>query len=68
MEKIDSEEGRKIYSNRMGLIEPVFAHIRSAMGLDRFTLRGKKKVNTQWTLYCILHNLKKIHRYGTELA
>lgn len=68
MEKIDSEVGRKIYSNRMGLIEPVFAHIRSAMGLDRFTLRGKKKVNTQWTLYCILHNLKKIHRYGTELA
>jgi IS5 family transposase len=64
IEKIDSGEGRQIYSNRMGLIEPVFAHIRSAMGLDRFTLRGKKKVNTQWTLYCILHNLKKIHRYG----
>jgi transposase len=68
MEKIDSKEGREIYSNRMGLIEPVFAHIRSAMGLDHFTLRGKTKVNTQWTLYCILHNLKKIHRYGAAFT
>ena len=32
------------------------------------TLRGKGKVNTQWLLYCAVHNLFKVHRYGLELA
>jgi len=62
--KIDSIKGRLIYNRRLGTSEPPFAHIRSIMGLDRFTLRGKRKVNTQWLMYCIVHNLLKVHRYG----
>jgi len=57
--------------DEMGLIgtaEPVFGNICSTLGLDRFTLRGKRKVNTQWLLYCAVHNLFKVHRYGLELA
>jgi len=51
---------------RLAIAEPPFAHIRSVMKLDRFTLRlrTKKKVDIQWKLFCIVHNLKKIHRYG----
>ncbi len=64
VEKIDSERGREVYSHRMGIIEPVFGNIRSAKRLNRFSLRGKRKVNTQWLLYCMVHNLGKIHRYG----
>ena len=64
IKKIDSDEGRKIYSKRMGLIEPVFGNIRGTIGLDRFTLRGIKKVTIQWKLFCIVHNLSKIYRYG----
>ncbi|HDH53693.1 MAG TPA: hypothetical protein ENH24_04330 [Nitrospirae bacterium] len=37
-------------------------------GPDRFILRGKRKVNTQWLLYCIVHNLAKVHRYGEGFA
>ena len=62
--KIDSAIGRSIYSLRLAVGEPPFAHIRSKMRLDRFSLRGKKKVNTQWNLFCIVHNLKKVHAYG----
>ena len=62
--KIDSIKGRLIYNKRLGTSEPPFAHIRSIMRLDRFSLRGKRKVNTQWLLYCIVHNLTKVHRYG----
>ena len=62
--KIDSTLGRFIYSKRIGTVEPVFANIRNALGLYRFTLRGKPKVDTQWKLYCIVHNLLKIHRFG----
>lgn len=64
--KIDSVKGRWIYSRRMGIVEPVFANLRSTLGLDRFTLRGKIKVNTQWLLFCLVHNLGKIHRYGLQ--
>lgn len=66
IKKIDSEKGREIYSQRMGIVEPVFANIRSTLRLDRFSLRGKKKVNIQWLLFCITHNLGKIQRYGLQ--
>jgi transposase len=64
MSKIDTVEGRRIYSMRMGNVEPVFANIRAQKGLDRFTLRGSEKVNIQWKLYCMVHNLEKIAGYG----
>jgi hypothetical protein len=66
--KIDSVRGRLIYNRRLGIAEPPFAHICSILGLDRFSLRGKAKVNVQWLLYCIVHNLFKVHRYGVGFA
>lgn len=62
--KIDSAVGRVLYGMRLAIGEPPFAHIRHAMKLDRFTLRGKPKVDTQWKLFSIVHNMKKIHRYA----
>jgi transposase/IS5 family transposase len=63
-DKIDSKAGRKIYSRRFGIVEPVFANIRSQKRLDRFTLRGKIKVNIQWLLYCMVHNMEKLATCG----
>jgi hypothetical protein len=63
-QKIDTKEGKKIYSKRLGIIEPVFANIRSQKRLDRFTYRSKVKVNIQWLLYCMVHNIEKICNYG----
>ena len=45
VEKIESEEGRRIYPLRMAIVEPVFGNIRTNKRLGRFTLRGKIKVN-----------------------
>ena len=64
-QKIDTEEGRAAYDRRFGIVEPVFGHIKAALGLNRFSLRGKKKVNIQWLLYCLVHNIGKIQQYGT---
>jgi len=58
-EKMATEEYQAKYANRIRIVEPVFANIRYCKGLDRFTLRGKGKVNSQWQLYCIVHNLGK---------
>ncbi len=60
IEKIDTPEGSK----RMGIIEPIFANITYAKRLNRFTLRSKPKVDIQWKLYCLIHNIEKICNYG----
>jgi transposase len=65
--KIDSIMGKAVYSRRIATVEPVFGHLRN-IGLDRFTLRGRTKVDAQWKLYCIVHNLLKVHRYGAEFT
>jgi len=65
-QKIDSPEGRHHYSKRLGIVEPVFGNINTTIGIKRFTLRGKNKVNGQWQLMTMLHNILKIHRYGWE--
>jgi transposase len=62
--KIDTEQGRTIYSKRMSIVEPVFGNLRWAKGLSRLTLRTKKKVNAQWLLYCMVHNIEKICNFG----
>lgn len=62
--KIDTAVGRMIYGIRLATAEPPFAHIRHFMGLERFSHRGKRKVNIQWNLFCIVHNMKKIYRYA----
>jgi transposase len=57
--KIDDPAYREIYSRRQQIIEPVFSDITYCKGMDRFTLRTQKKVNIQWQLYCMVHNIGK---------
>jgi len=63
--KVDSERGRQIYPQRFAVAEPVFANIRTHKRLDCLTLRGRVKVNIQWLLYCMVHNIEKIANYGS---
>ncbi len=63
--KIDSEEGKKIYARRLGIVEPVFANICVQKHMNRFTVRTKKKVDVQWRLFVLVHNIGKIHVFGT---
>ena len=61
MKKIDTEEGKELYSKRMGIVEPVFSNITYCKKMNHFTLRTKAKVNIQWLLFCIVHNIGKIN-------
>ncbi|WP_247682690.1 transposase [Pseudoalteromonas sp. MMG013] len=29
-------------------------------GMNKLTLRGQTKVNAQWQLYCLVHNIEKL--------
>lgn len=62
--RVDSKAGKAIYGHRMSTVEPVFANIGTNKGLNRFSLRGKSKVQGQWQLYCLIHNIEKLQRYG----
>ncbi len=64
IERFDTDRGRHYYSRRMGTVEPVFANIRRNMGLDWFSVRGRVKVDTQWKLFCLVHNIGKMAAYG----
>jgi len=62
--KIDTEQGKKIYARRLGIVEPVFANICVQKRVNRFTLRSKLKVDVQWRLFALVHNISKIHIFG----
>ena len=62
--RIDSPEGQAKYGRRFATVEPVFGNIRHNKQLNRFTLRGQKKVDAQWKLYCLVHNIEKLAHHG----
>jgi transposase len=62
--RLDSPAGRARYGARFGAVEPVFGNLRTNKGLDRFTLRGRAKVDGQWKLFCLVHNIEKLAHHG----
>jgi transposase len=62
--KIDTERGREMIGRRFATVEPVFGNLRANKKLNRFTLRGKAKVDAQWKLYCLVHNIEKLAHNG----
>lgn len=65
-EKVDSVEGRRMYSRRMWTIEPVFGNITSNKRLNRISLRGEKKCTAQWLMFCMVHNIEKLWKNADE--
>jgi len=62
--KIDTVLGKLIYSKRLGTVEPVFGNARSNKRMDRFTVRGKPKVDAQWKLFTMVLNIEKVANYA----
>lgn len=61
---IDSVRGRAMITRRFATVEPVFGNLRGNKRLNRFTLRGRTKVDGQWKLYCLVHNIEKLAHHG----
>lgn len=57
--RIDTREGRLLYNRRLGIVEPVFGNLHTHR-LQRFTLRSRRKVDAQWKLFAIVHNVQKL--------
>ena len=63
-QRIDSAEGRALYGRRFATVEPVFANLRHNKQFNRFTLRGQTKVDGQWKLFALVHNIEKLAHHG----
>ena len=50
----------------MAIVEPAFAQIKHNFGFRRWTNWGLKGVQTQWSMLCTAHNLKKLLRLWQE--
>lgn len=59
--KVRSEVGRAHYRYRKFVVEPVFGQIKQGRGLRQFLLRGFGKVQGEWQLWALTHNLRKFH-------
>ena len=46
------------------MVEPVFGNLRHNKRLNRSTLRGQNKVDAQWKLCCLVHNIEKLAHHG----
>jgi len=58
--KLRTKLGRAIYRRRKAIVEPVLGHIKAARGFDRFRLRGLQKVQGEWTLVTLAHNICRL--------
>ncbi len=63
-QKLRSPEGHAVYKMRKAVVEPVFGQIKECRGFRRFLFRGLKKVETEWQIICLTHNLLKLFRAG----
>ena len=61
---VDSEHGHQLITQRFATVEPVFGNVRFNKALNRFTLRGQGKVDGQWKLYSLVHNIEKLANNG----
>ncbi|MDB5337146.1 MAG: Transposase domain protein [Planctomycetaceae bacterium] len=46
------------------MVEPVFGQIKQARGFRQFLTRGLEKMQAEWQLMYLTHNLLKVRRTG----
>ena len=59
--KLQTKAGKAVYAARKCVAEPVFGQIQQARGFRQFLLRGLSKVQGEWSLLCMTHNILRIH-------
>jgi hypothetical protein len=60
--KLKTAAGQAVYKWRKAIVEPVFGQIKDARGFRRFSFRGLAKVEAEWNLIALTHNLLKLWR------
>ena len=60
--RLQTAGGKALYKLRKQTVEPGFGIIKEVLGFRQFLLRGRAKVELEWTLVCVSYNLKRMFR------
>jgi len=60
--RLRTKKGKAVYARRKAVAEPPFGQIKQARGFRQLLMRGVVKVQGEWALICLTHNLLKLHR------
>lgn len=58
-ERLQTKDGRELYSLRKQTVEPVFGEMKSNRGFSRLLLHGYKGALAETALMCLIHNVCK---------
>ena len=61
-QKQKDPEAKELMARRAVIAEPPFAFAKAHSAFRRWTLRTYDGVRAQWSLICITHNLRKLHK------
>lgn len=64
--KLRSEEGKEIYKKRLYTAEPVLGNMKWNRRRLMMSLRGLEKVRGEFSLMCLVHNVKRIVKKALE--
>lgn len=60
--KVSTKGGKRVYSRRQAMIEPVFGQIKNCQGITGVARRGKHAAAAEWKLIAASHNILKLFR------
>lgn len=60
--KLRTPQGRRLYTRRKAIVEPVFGILKEQRGMNQFRMRGLNKVSIEFTLSSMAYNITRLHR------
>ena len=60
-QKLRSPAGRRQYARRKAVVEPVIGILKQQRGMRQFRLRGKDKVEVEFTLSALAYNITRMY-------
>jgi transposase len=67
-QSLNSPSGKQLYKLRQQIIEPIFGNIKHNLQYTMMHLRTLKKVNAEWQLICLTHNIKQIWKTKYQIS
>lgn len=64
--KLRTKNGRRTYARRTVTAKPTIGQVKNGIS-GRFSLRGLRKVQGEFSLACAVHNLKKMWSLGWQV-
>jgi transposase len=58
--KLRSDDGRRRFKRRKAIVEPPLGWIKHVLGFRAFSMRGHRKAAGEWSLVCLVMNLRRM--------